>query len=115
METRDGIARAAGLRCARGRAALDLAIARGLAVRDGTVKRPAYSAARREGGESTPHTPGTAGTASRAVGGRRPAVRDGNGTAWDGDGTAGRSGDATAPKRYREPGDEDEPHPGGAA
>lgn len=91
MATRDGIACAAGLRANRGRAAIDVAMARGLIVQDGTARKPRYRVP-----EvcvcSTPHTPRTAGTASRSETGPRPAVPDGDGTAWDGGDGEDKSG-----------------------
>jgi len=90
LGSKDAVARAAGLRAARGRTALDVAISRGLAVRTGNSRRTVYSAA-----DSTevcvthpPYTPRDGGTASCRLT-RDPVspVRDGDGTAWDG-GTA---------------------------
>lgn len=95
MTSRDAIAHAAGLRLARGRAAIDLAIARGLVKPSGTGKRPRYSVAVREGGESTPHTPRTAGTGYPALG-PNPSGLPGTGTGRAG--TGGRiASDSDAP------------------
>lgn len=92
MSTRDAIAHAAGLRLARGRAALDLAIARKLVLQSGTARQPKYVAVDEAVGVGVcvadpPYTPRTAGTASRAVG-QTPS--DLSGTATGRRGTAGR-------------------------
>jgi hypothetical protein len=99
ISARDSVVRAAGLRSQRGRAALDLAIARNLVVRDGTARKPEHRLAVPEGVcAAPPYTPGTAGTAKASPpspSGGRPGRRR------DGDGTAGRRS-----KPEREPWDE---------
>lgn len=88
LTSRDSIARAAGLRATRGRAALDLAVGRGLVRTGGTAKRPTYAVAvPMEGGESPPHTPPSVRDGRTAYAGPVPAgIADG----WDGLGRVGR-------------------------
>ena len=90
MTSKDSIALAAGLRLTRGRAALDLAIARRFVIPSGTVKRPRYTATTGEGGGAHPHTPGTGGTASPSLR-TTPPTPSGTGT-----GRAGTGGTAEA-------------------
>ncbi len=107
MTSRDSIAAAAHMKLTRGRAALDLAIARGLVHATGTDRHRTFAAVPEVCCTRPPHTPPPSGTDGRTgVLPSRPS--------WDGlgrIGTEGRIGDATATDRHREPGDDDEALP----
>jgi len=88
MTSRDGIAHAAGLRLARGRAALDLAIARGLVMPSGTVRRPKYIVAGGGVCSAPPYNPRTAGTGWTGL---EPSPSGQQGTGTGRAGTGGRA------------------------
>ncbi|TAM44327.1 MAG: hypothetical protein EPN53_16755 [Acidobacteria bacterium] len=95
MTSRDTIAHAAGLRLARGRAAIDLAIARGMVAQVGTDRRRTYSLAPGDVAHtSPPHPPHPSGTDGRLGACPSRTDRDGRGTAgrMDGSGRIGTDG-----------------------